>query len=171
MILSILHSHSLYFIRICSPSYSIPIFIFLSILLESFHVERGEDINFTLRLGCGWIKMLCNPSGGVKHNLSHHIHHSFGHVSISRIRQITIKGLMKDHPTDLHILEEPFTICLLTKGTKIPRGPIIGVSKSLPGFMLTMDFVFKMLKASVDLPRIFWLYVLLLHIHLGFHPE
>ena len=32
-----------------------------------------------------------------------------------------------------------------------------------PGFMLQIDFYFLVLKSSVDLPRLWWIYVLLLH--------
>ena len=39
-------------------------------------------------------------------------------------------------------LEEPCLICLLTKATKISRGPTTYVSKFAPGFMLQMDFAF-----------------------------
>ena len=60
-------------------------------------------------------------------------------------------------------LEEPYPICLLTKETKILIYPTIDVCKLSPGFMLHMDFSFSMFKESVDLPRILWLFVLLLH--------
>ena len=52
------------------------------------------------------------------------------------------KGLMKGLPENLPELEEPCPICLLTKATKIYRGPITDVSKFVPGFMLQMDFAF-----------------------------
>ena len=39
-------------------------------------------------------------------------------------------------------LEEPFPICLLTKATKIPRGPTTDVSKFATGFMLQIYFSF-----------------------------
>ena len=45
-------------------------------------------------------------------------------------------------PENLPDLEEPCPICLLTKATKISRGPTTDVSKFDPGFMLQMDFAF-----------------------------
>ena len=52
------------------------------------------------------------------------------------------KGLMEGLPDNLPELEEPCHICLLTKATKITRGPTTDVSKFSPGFMLQMDFAF-----------------------------
>ena len=52
------------------------------------------------------------------------------------------KGLMEGLPENLPELEEPCPICLLTKATKISRGPTTDVSKFAPGFMLQMDFAF-----------------------------
>ena len=52
------------------------------------------------------------------------------------------KGLMYGLPENLPELEDPFPICLLTKATKISRGPTTDVSKLAPGFMLQMDFAF-----------------------------
>ena len=78
-----------------------------------------------------------------------------------------MKGLL----TDLPALEEPYPICLLTKATRITRGPTSDVSKFTPGFMLQIYFRFSMLKSSVDLPRMLWLYVLLIHNPLDFHQE
>ena len=49
-----------------------------------------------------------------------------------------MENLPKNHPD----LEEPFHICLLTKATKITRGPTIDVSKIFPGSMLQIDFAF-----------------------------
>ena len=49
-------------------------------------------------------------------------------------------------------LEESFLIFLLTKATKITKGPKIDVSKFTPEFMFQMDFHFSMLKASKGLP-------------------
>ena len=47
---------------------------------------------------------------------------------------------MEGLPENLPELEEPCLICLLTKATKIPRGPTTDVSKFAPGLMLQMDF-------------------------------
>ena len=55
---------------------------------------------------------------------------------------MAIKGLMDGLPENLPELEEPYPICLLTKATKISRGPTTDVSKFAPGFMLQMDFEF-----------------------------
>ena len=49
-----------------------------------------------------------------------------------------MRGLTENLPE----LEESCPICILTKATKIPRGPTIDVSKFAPGFMLQMDFSF-----------------------------
>ena len=45
-------------------------------------------------------------------------------------------------PTNLLDLEETCPISILTKATKITRGPTIDASKFAPGFMLQMDFLF-----------------------------
>ena len=52
------------------------------------------------------------------------------------------KGLMEGIPENLPELEDPCPIYLLTKATKISRGPTTDVSKFAPGFMLQMDFEF-----------------------------
>ena len=52
------------------------------------------------------------------------------------------KGLMEGLPKNLPELEKPCHICLLTKATKISRGPTTDFSKFPPGFMLQMDFAF-----------------------------
>ena len=49
-----------------------------------------------------------------------------------------MKGLQKKPPD----FQEPWSICILTKATKIPRGPTIDVSKFAPGFMPQMNFVY-----------------------------
>ena len=56
------------------------------------------------------------------------------------------KGLLEGLPYNLPELEEPFPLCLLTKSTKIPRGPTIDVSKISPGFMLQIYFAFLNVK-------------------------
>ena len=55
------------------------------------------------------------------------------------------------------------TYFFLTKATKITRGPTTDVSRFAPEFMLQMDLHISMLKASVNLTRLFWIYALLLH--------
>ena len=52
------------------------------------------------------------------------------------------KGLMEGLQKNLPDLEEPLTICLLAKGTQIPRGPIICVSNIVSRFMLQIYFAF-----------------------------
>ena len=52
------------------------------------------------------------------------------------------KGLMEGLPENFPEFEEPCPIYILTKATKIPRGPTTDVSKFAPGFMLQMDFSF-----------------------------
>ena len=44
------------------------------------------------------------------------------------------------------------------------------VSEFAPGFMLHMDSYFSMLKASVDLRQLSWIYVMPLHTPLVFCP-
>ena len=51
-------------------------------------------------------------------------------------------GRMEGLLINLPELENLCPICLLTKETKIPRGPTTNVSKFPPGFMLQMDFAF-----------------------------
>ena len=55
---------------------------------------------------------------------------------------MAIKGLMEGLPENTPNLEEPCPICLMTKATKITRGPTTDVLKFAPGFMLQMDFSF-----------------------------
>ena len=52
------------------------------------------------------------------------------------------KGLMEGLHKNPAELEGPFPVCLLTKATKISRGPTTDVSKFTPGFMLQIDFAF-----------------------------
>ena len=49
---------------------------------------------------------------------------------------------MKCLPTNITALEDPCSIFVLTKETKITRGPTINVSNPPPGFMIQMDFLF-----------------------------
>ena len=49
---------------------------------------------------------------------------------------------MEGLPENLHELEDPCPIYILTKATKIPRGPTTDVSKFSPGFILQMYFAF-----------------------------
>ena len=81
------------------------------------------------------------------------------------------KGLMEGIPESIPDLEEPLPICILTKANKTPRGPTTNVYNPPPGFMLEKDFVFSMLKPSMYLPRLLWLYALILHTPLYLHPE
>ena len=74
--------------------------------------------------------------------LSQLIHHSFGHVSTTRLKLMSRKGLLEGLSENIHGLEEPCPICLLTKATKIPRGPTTDVSNFASGFMIQMDFAF-----------------------------
>ena len=70
------------------------------------------------------------------------IHHSFGRVYINRLKRMARNGCMENLPKNLPELEEPCPIFLLTKATKVNRGPTTYVSKFSPGFMLQMDFLF-----------------------------
>ena len=81
------------------------------------------------------------------------------------------KGLMEGLPENIPESEYPCPICFTTKATKKPRGTTTDLSNPPPGFMLQTDFAFSMLKSSVDLPRILWLYALILHTPLDLHPE
>ena len=80
--------------------------------------------------------------GFSKQTLSQLINQCFGHVSITRIKELARKVLMEGLPQNLSGLEETCPICLLTKENQIPRGPRTDVSKFTPGFMLQMDFAF-----------------------------
>ena len=53
-------------------------------------------------------------------------------------RKVFMEGL----PENIPELEQPCPICLLTKATKISRGPTTDVLKFSPGFMLHVDFAF-----------------------------
>ena len=115
--------------------------------------------------------MVSTICGLSKQNPYQLIRQLFGHVSITRLILIERKGFMEGLPENIPDMEETCPTCLLTKAKKNPRGPTLDVSKFAPGFMIHMIFCFSMLKASVGLPRLLWLYVLLLHTSLGLHPE
>ena len=51
-----------------------------------------------------------------------------------------IKGLMEGLQENLPELEDPCPICILTKATKIPRGPTIYVSNFAPGVYASNGF-------------------------------
>ena len=78
---------------------------------------------------------------------------------------------MEGLPENIPELEEPLPICILTKATEITRGTTIDNSKLPWGSCFKCILRFSMLKASVDLPRLLWLYIILLHTPLDFHPE
>ena len=80
------------------------------------------------------------------------------------------KGLMDGLPENLPELEELCPICLLTKATKISRGPTTDVSKFSPGFMLQMEFAFFNVESIRGFNSTLWLYALLLHTPLDSHP-
>ena len=106
-----------------------------------------------------------------KQNLSQLIQQRFGHVSITRLKIIAIKGLLEGLPENIPGLEEPYPIYILTKATKIPRVPTTDVSNPPPGFMLQIDFAFFNVESICGFTSIFWLYVLILHTHLDSHLE
>ena len=62
---------------------------------------------------------------------------------------------MEDLPENLPDLEEPCTIFMFTKATRISRGPTTDVSKFAPGFMLQMDFSFFDVKSIRGLTSTF----------------
>ena len=70
------------------------------------------------------------------------IHQRFGHVSITRLKLMARKGILEGLPENLSKLEDTCPIYILTKATKITRGPTTDVSKLAPGFMLQMYFAF-----------------------------
>ena len=74
-------------------------------------------------------------------------------------------------PTNLPDFEEPFPICLLTKSTKIPRDTTIYVLKFASGFIIQMSFSFLDIKIIRGFNSSLWLYVMLIHTPLDFHPE
>ena len=77
-----------------------------------------------------------------RYNISLIINEQFGHVLITRLRLMEIKGLMKGIPQHLPELEHPCHIFLLTKSTEVSRGPTIDVSNFSPGLMLQTIFSF-----------------------------
>ena len=114
------------------------------------------------------VPIVCDLS---KQNLSQIIHQNFGHVSIYRLKRTARKVIMEAPPENLPDFEEHCPISLLAMSTKITRGPNTDVLYFAPGFMLQMDSEFLILKAYVYLPRLLWLYILLLCTRLYFHPE
>ena len=89
------------------------------IQINIFKVNPHRDMNIV-------IPNLCALS---KQNLSQIIHQHFGHVSITRLKPMARKGLMKCLPENIPDLEEPCPVCLLTNATKFIRGPTTDVSK------------------------------------------
>ena len=75
-------------------------------------------------------------------NISHLIHQHFFHVSITIIKLMSRKGIIEVIPENIPDLEEPCPMFLLTKATRIPRGPTTDASNISYGFMLQMDFSF-----------------------------
>ena len=100
--------------------------------LEIVKINPHRDKNLVVPTVCGF-------SNQTRSQL---IHQRFGHVSITRLKRMARKGLMEGLPENFPELEEPCPICLLTKETKISRGPTTDVSKFTPGFMLQMNCVF-----------------------------
>ena len=81
------------------------------------------------------------------------------------------KGLMECPPTNLPDLESSCPIFLFNNATQITRGPTIDASTPPLVSCIKCIFSFSMLKASMYLPRILQLYVLILHTPLDSHPE
>ena len=100
--------------------------------LKFFKINPHIDKNIVVPTVCGLSK----------YTLSQLINQRFGHVSIIRLKRMARKGLIEGLPDNLPELEEPCPICILTKETKIPRGPTTDISKFAPGFMLQIDFSF-----------------------------
>ena len=98
--------------------------------LEIFKINPHRDKNLVVPTFCGISKQ----------NLSQLIHQRFVHAYITRLELMSIKGLMEGLPENISELEDPCLIYILTKETKILRGPTTNVSKISPGFMLQMDF-------------------------------
>ena len=92
--------------------------------------------------------------------LSQIIHQSFVHISITRLKLIARKGLMEGLQENLPELEETCPIYLLTKETKITRGPTTDISKISPGFMLQMNFSFFYVESIRGFTSTFCGYVL-----------
>ena len=103
------------------------------IKIKKFKVNPHRDNNIFFPTVCALSKQ----------NLSQLIHQHFGHVSITRLKQMEEKGLMEGLPENIPELEEPCPICIMTKANKIPRVPTTDVSKFAPGFMLHMYFAFS----------------------------
>ena len=105
-----------------------------------------------------------------KHNISQLIYQHFGRFYTAKLKWMARKVLTKGFPTNLPDLEEPCHICLLTKATKNPRGPNIDVSIPSLGSYFTWILRILMLNVSMYLSLLLWIYVLLLHTPLDFHP-
>ena len=82
------------------------------------------------------------------------------------------KGLMKGLQENIPDLEEPCPMFFsLTKAAKIPGGSTTDFYNFAPGFMLHTSSEFSNVKNSVVLPRMLWLYVLLMNTPLYFQLE
>ena len=99
------------------------------------------------------------------------MHYRFGHFSIESFKIMARKVLMEGLPTKIPDLVNTCPICLFTKATKIYRVSTIDVSKFPLVSCFRWILRFSVLKASVGLPRLLWLYALLIHTPLYFRTE
>ena len=111
--------------------------------IEISKVKTQINRNIVVPNLCAWSKQ----------NLSQLIHQRFGNVSISRLKRMTRKGLsykpalFVSWPRQLKSLEvQPFMSW---------NNPL--------GSCFIWIFSFSMLEVSMDLPRLLWIYILLLH--------
>ena len=80
--------------------------------IEVVKINPHREKNLVVPTVCGFSKQ----------TISQLIHQRFGHVYITGLKRMAIKGLMEGPPENLPELEDPCPICLLTNSTKIPRG-------------------------------------------------
>ena len=122
--------------------------LFLEITLTDYKQLRLSS-NINLQSKTSKKQGYCCPNCmcSIKTNFSQIIHQHFVRVSISRLKLMVRKLLVEYLPTNIPDLEDPFPIFLITKATKIPRGPTIDVSKiSLWVCASDWFFVFQCLK-------------------------
>ena len=81
------------------------------------------------------------------------------------------KGLMEGLPEIPPTFKSPTLYVSRPRQIKLPEVQPLMSQNSPLGSCFIWIFRFSMLKASVDLPQLLWLYSLLLHTPLDSHPE
>ena len=81
------------------------------------------------------------------------------------------KVLMEGLPKKIPDLEETCPIFSLPRQLKYPEVQPLMCQNFPLGSCFSLDFAVSMLKPSLYLPLLLWLYVLILHTRLDFHTE